>query len=121
VNSGQFHGGFPHLELMLPLSQGGHKSIEFIVDTGFEADIALSPVLLMGIDASYVGEFPFALADFTYRTRPVYSVLVEWQGEPRVAEIVAFEGNPLVGVGLLRGCLLEMEMEEGGEISISPI
>ena len=115
---GRFHDGFPHLTLELPITTGTTRGFDFILDSGFEGDLTLPPDLLPGLDMSYAGELPFALADLTLRTRPVYQILLEWQGEERIAAIVAMEGNPLLGVGLLRGNLVQMEMDEGGEVTV---
>jgi predicted aspartyl protease len=121
VTHGQFRDGFPRIVLDLTLRDGTRRSVEFIVDSGFEADLTLPPDLLIGLDADYAGEYPFSLADLTYRTRPVYRIILNWQGEDRVTEVVAMDGNALLGVGVLRNNLVQMEMVEGGEIVVEPM
>ena len=81
-------------------------------------DLTLAASLLSGIDTAYVGQYPFALADITYRTRPVYQLLLNWHNDERLTEVIALEGNPLLGIGLLRDNVVQMEMTDGGEISV---
>lgn len=46
---------------------------------------------------------------------------IQWDDEERVVEILAMEGNPLLGSELLYGSLLQIEMMDGGEVSIEPL
>jgi len=115
---GRFYAGFPRVSLELPTVGGGNRLVELILDSGFEGDLALPPDLLSGLDAFYAGQLPFALADLTLRTRPVYQISLNWQGEERLAAAVAMDGNALLGVGLLRGSFVQTEMDDGGNVSV---
>lgn len=121
MTHGSFRDGFPRLILHLPQSNGRERSIEFILDSGFEGDLALPSSLLVGLEAVYVGEHPFALADLTYRTRPIYQIILDWHDEERVTEVISIKGNPLLGIGLLRDNLVQIEITEGGEVSVEPL
>jgi predicted aspartyl protease len=118
---GQFRDGFPRIFLDLPLASGGTPSVDFIVDSGFEGDLTVSPDLLPRLDAVYAGEYPFALADLTYRTRSIYRLVVNWQGEERVTEDIAMEGNPLLRIGMLRGSSVYMEIADGGDVTVEAL
>jgi predicted aspartyl protease len=118
---GEFNDGFPRVALELPDSSSGLRTTDFIVDSGFEGDLTLPAEVVVTLDAVYAGEYPFTLADFTFRSRPVYRVLLDWMGEERDVAIVAMDGNALLGVGLLRGNLVQMEMDEGGEVIVGPL
>jgi predicted aspartyl protease len=121
MTHGGFRDGFPRISLNFPLVDGGARAIEFIVDSGFEGDFSLPPDLLSGLDAAYAGEYPIALADLTYRTRPLYQTLVIWQGEERVTEVIAMDGNPLIGLGILQGNSVYMEITHGGRVEVEPL
>jgi clan AA aspartic protease len=120
VTYGQFRDGFPRLTLSLP-GRDGIRSVEFIVDTGFDGEIALPSELLRDLDAAYAGDHPILLADRTYRRRSVHRILLEWGEEDRETEIIEMDGNPLIGNGLLRDNLVEIEMREGGEVAVEPL
>jgi hypothetical protein len=46
---------------------------------------------------------------------------IEWNDEQRLTEVLVLEGNSLLGNELLYGSLLQVEMTDGGEISIEPL
>ena len=117
---GHVRDRFPRLTLTLP-GHNGPVNVEFIVDTGFEGELALPGHLLTHMAVSDASSRPVLLADGTRRERPFYKVMFEWQDEARMAEVVALEGNPLLGVELLEGSLLQAEMADGGEVSVEPL
>jgi hypothetical protein len=43
---------------------------------------------------------------------------VVWHGERREASVLAAEGSPLVGMGLLAGSRLVVEAEPGGAVAV---
>lgn len=117
---GQFRDGFPRVTLSLP-GRNGARAVEFIVDTGFDGEIALPPELLRDVDAVFAGDHPVLLADRTYRRRSIYRILLEWGDEDRETEIIEIDGNPLLGNGLMFDTLLQAEMREGGEVVIESL
>ncbi len=46
---------------------------------------------------------------------------LEWDDEPRSTEVLALEGEPLIGTRLLREMLLQAEMSDGGTVQIEPL
>ncbi len=61
------------------------------------------------------------MADGSRRQKPHYELTLDWNGEPRQTEVMALEGNPLLGGALLRGFLLQAEMTDGGEVLIESL
>lgn len=51
----------------------------------------------------------------------VYAGIVDGDGQPRRIEIEAAETAPLVGMGLLDGYALYMELIEGGRVRIQSL
>ena len=96
-------------------------SIEFIVDTGFEGELCLPASLVSRLITLTSGSCPVRLADGTIRYRPSCEVMLNWQGESRRTDVLILEGYPLLGVELLADCLLQIEMTDGGEVSIEPL
>jgi clan AA aspartic protease len=93
-------------------------SVEFIVDTGFEGDLALPATVLQRLDAQPLFRSLRSLADGTIRECPVYQVVLEWSGDERPTQVLGLEHNPLLGVLLLEGCHLDVEFVEGAEVLI---
>ena len=118
--SGHVRDNFPYVMLTLP-GQSGPLTVEFLVDTGFEGDLALPDPLLMQLDADFVMDKNIRMADGSIRKRPHYVITLDWDEEPRPTEVLALEGVPLMGISLLRNYLIQIEMTDGGEVSLEPL
>jgi clan AA aspartic protease len=114
---GLFRDHLPRVTLLLPGSSGSIP-VEFIVDTGFDGDLALPSNILHQLDAQPLFLSLRALGDGTLRECPVYQLAWECNDEPRTVEVLALEHNPLLGTMLLEGCHLAVDMAEGGEVVI---
>jgi clan AA aspartic protease len=114
---GLFRDHLPRVTLVLP-GPTGSNAVEFIVDTGFDGDLALPSNILRQLDAQPLFLSLRALGDGTLRECPVYQLAWEWNDEPRIVEVLALEHNPLLGTMLLEGCHLAVELAEGGEVVI---
>ncbi len=117
---GVFRDDHPRLTLSLP-SASGEEFIEFIINTGFAGDLALPLSILVRLEADAVGIDSFALADGSQLDCYVYAMRLDWNGQPRQVEVLALDGEPLLGTRLLRQMLLQAEMVDGGEVEIGPI
>ena len=117
---GHVRDNLPRVTLPLP-GIAGKMFIEFIVDTGFDGELALPSSLVRQLEAAYQGDKPILLADSFARSQPSFEVVLEWDDEPRPTEILVLEGVPLLGSVLLAGSFLQAEMTDGGEVSIEPL
>lgn len=120
MRRGHVRDRFARLMLALP-GRDDTVTVEFIVDTGFDGELALPPSLLNTLEAAYVGDRPLLLADGSVRRRPFYHIVMEWDDEERPVEVIALDGNPLLGVELLEGSLFQAEMTDGGEVLVEPL
>lgn len=112
---------FAYLALALP---GADESltVEFLVDTGFDGDLALPSALIARLDTAYAMDEFIRLADGSQTRRPVYEVVLEWDGEPRITNILALDGGtPLLGVRLLAEHGVFLQMTDGGEVTLDPL
>jgi len=114
---GVFRDHFARITLLLPGSAEPF-SVEFILDTGFDGDLALPSNILRQLDARPLFMSLRALGDGTLLECPVYQLKLDWDEESRTVEVIALEHNPLLGTMLLEGCHLDMDMSEGGEVVI---
>lgn len=118
--TGVFRDDHPRVVLSLPGLRGGME-VEFIVDTGFAGDLALPARLAGLLDAEMIGIRERSLANGQRFPCPSARVALEWFMEPRLTEVLVLEGDPLLGTLILSDYLLQMEMIEGGEVSIEPL
>jgi clan AA aspartic protease len=107
----------PRIVLTLPGIQGPMR-IEFIIDTGFDGDLALPTSLVRQLDVTFSADRIIRLADGTMQRRPCFSIPLEWNEEIRETEITVLENAPLLGAVLMDGFLLQIEMTNNGEVTL---
>ena len=117
---GHVRDRFPRISLSLP-GRNGPLVIEFIVDTGFDGDLALPQSVINRLEATVSDAHDVRLADGSQQARAYYEMNMEWQEEGRLTEVLVLEYEPLLGVGLMEGNLLQAEMLTGGEVSLEPL
>jgi len=117
---GRFRSAHPRISIDLP-SREGALTIEFIVDTGFEGDLALPPDLVGRTLATPSGYDSHALADGRIEHFETQEIEIDWAGDKRITEVLVIGGEPLVGTTLLSDMHLHVEMAEGGDVSIEPL
>ena len=97
---------------------GGPVEIEFVVDTGFEGEMALPRFLLARLDARPLFHTRRRLADGSIRECPAYEVSTDWNGDEINVQALILEGRPLIGTYLLDGCSLSIDLHDGGDVTI---
>ena len=117
---GHWRDGFPRLTLTL---LGGREpmSLEFVVDTGFNGEIALPEYLIGQLGASPKGTHYLELAGGFRQLSYSYELLLEWDGEERVVEVLSLDGNPLLGNDLWKDQALQAENMDGGDVGFEPL
>ena len=104
----------------LPLqdSSGQTREVEAVVDTGFNGYLTLPPMLMEDLELPVVGDGEAVLADGSQAAFDVYGVTVIWDGQPMYVETGAVGVDPLVGMALLEGHNLNIDIEDGGRVLI---
>ncbi|MCY3506783.1 MAG: hypothetical protein OXH41_11520 [Chloroflexi bacterium] len=76
--------------------------------------------LAVQLELPFEGAARATLADGSETTFPYYSVAVLSDGRTRYVEVDAADTKPLVGMRLLDGHSLYVEVEDGGRVVIEP-
>lgn len=97
---------------------GRSREIEAVVDTGFNGYLTLPPELASALGLSFLTTNPVLLADGGEATFDVYRATVLWDGRPRDVDAHLSDTTPLVGMRLLDGSRLSMDVEDGGPVVI---
>ena len=117
-----FLRGLPRVTLTIP---GVQEDIEVgcIVDTGFDGDLALPARIALRLGITPTSQVNHLLANGTGIPVPILEVELPWgeDEEPRLTTIAVMEGNALIGTELLRDCLLQIELTEGGSVTAEPL
>src|SRR4051794_16846775 len=104
-----------HLQVQGP---AGSEEIEIAVDTGFNGSLMLPLAMITELGCPEVGSSQTTLADGHRVEMRVFEVTVVWHGEARLVEALGTEGGALVGMSLLQGHKLEIEVTDGGAVTI---
>ena len=108
------------LTLSLEGPAGETRDIAAVIDTGFTGFLTVTPALAVELGLPFEGTARATLADGSETTFPYYGVAVLWDGRTRYVEADAADTTPLVGMRLLDGHSLYVEVEDGGRVVIEP-
>lgn len=100
------------------LGSQGQIEIDAAVDTGFDGYISLSRAVISELGFRFHRRGRAVLADGSEIIFDVYEATVIWDGEPRRVEVDEADTDPLVGMGLLEGYELTVEVVTGGAVAI---
>ena len=107
------------IEIMTPSGQP-HR-IEVALDTGFNGQISLpaNTIRTLGLTEKSSRLAITATGD-RVRLTTYYSTMM-WHGEPRIIEVVEADSEPLLGMELLLGNRVTLDVLEGGPVTIYPL
>jgi len=99
-------------------SGGAILTVDAVIDTGFTQYLTLPPVTISALDLVRKGELRIRLADGTRRIANVYEALVKIHNDWILVTIEESDGDILIGMGLLYGSQLSIDVIEDGVVSI---
>ena len=106
------------LTLTLRGETGHEREIEALIDTGFNGFLTLPPALVTELGLPFASIGRATLADGSEAAFDVYDATVLWDGQPKYVESGAVGADPLVGMSLLDGHNLNIEVVDGGRVVI---
>ena len=112
-------------EAVLPIevlgADGRVLQVEAGIDTGYNGFLTLPGTVIDELDLTYVGPARAALGDGNEVRMDLFLAAVQWEDGPRDVLVLESEGGTLVGMALLDGCRVVMDVEEGGVVSIESL
>jgi clan AA aspartic protease len=106
------------VSLQLRAPDGRIVTVDAVVDTGFCDSLTLPSSLVASLQLPYFGTSDCELGDGSLVTFRVYTATVLWDGQELDTPIVASNGGALVGMRLLYGYHLFVDVIDGGEVAI---
>ena len=106
------------ITLALRGQAGQAREIEVVIDTGYNGFLSLPPVLVAELELPVVGPSQATLANGVVETFDVHDATVIWDGRPRDIEVDAVGPVPLVGMLILDGHDLRVQVRNGGRVVI---
>ena len=104
------------LEVQGPAGQ--KSTVDAIVDTGYNGFLTLPPHLIAALGLIRQGRGRATLANGSEDIFDIYDVRVLWDSQSREIETDAADTTPLVGMALLNGYDLHIQVTIGGRIAI---
>ena len=97
------------------------KMIDAVIDTGFTGFLTLPSSVLADLNLRAYRREEGILGDGSTCIFDVYRGLVIWDGELRRIDINESDTEPLVGMGLLYGYRMQLDVIEGGIVVIQSL
>ena len=109
------------IELKIIGSNREQETVEAIIDTGFNGDLTLSSDLIYRLKFQPVGNRHVTLGDGSMVILDVYLGKVLWHGQEREVLVLQSEGGSLVGMSLLYGNRVILEVVNDGDVRIDSL
>ena len=99
---------------------GVESDVDAIVDSGFTASLTLPVAMVTALGLARQSGSGAVLADGSIRQFDIFAAEVEWGGTWRLVLVSAIGNEPLLGMSLLAGHKLVIEVVPGGLVEIVP-
>lgn len=106
------------ISLELRDDDGKSYQVTAIIDTGFSGDLTLPQSLIDSLHLPWLCRQQGMLADGSLHTFDVYAGAIVWDNSERTVEIESAEIEPLLGMSLLEGNQVAMDVRAGGKVTI---
>jgi clan AA aspartic protease len=97
---------------------GQEQEIEAVIDTGFTGWLTLPPVLVAALALPWQSLGRGILADGSESLFDVYEAAVVWDRRARRIPVDEADAAPLVGMALLNGYELKVQVRARGKVTI---
>lgn len=109
------------IRLLLCGPGGQEEDIEAIIDTGFNGFLTLSPAMASRLALLHLGQSRVLLASGQEEILDLYEVTLLWDGQWQTVEVDAADTDALVGMALLDGYNLSVQVVVGGHVVIEAL
>ncbi|HEY3245441.1 MAG TPA: clan AA aspartic protease [Phycisphaerae bacterium] len=93
-------------------------SVEAVVDTGFDGFLSMPPSTIGSLALVQIAEVFAELANGEEAPTRVFEAEAEWDGRAVPIEVAEFDCEPLLGMRLLAGYHLGIDVTNGGRVEI---
>lgn len=97
------------------------ETVAVVVDTGFDGELQLGSGLVRRLGYLYLGTTSGTLADGGVGRFDYHLGRVSWHGREREVVVIASDGDPLIGMGLLSGSRLTIHAVPVGTVRVEEL
>ena len=109
------------IHLQVRGQQGQETEVEALIDTGFNRFLTLPSAVITQLNLATEGISRTTLADGSDVEMHVYRAIVLWDQEDRDISVLESEGEIAVGMALLHGYDLRIQVIDGGSVTIEAL
>ena len=109
------------LSMIVRGPQGQEEHVEASIDTGFNGIMVLPALLVATLGLPYHTRTMATLADGTSVTPAIYRATIVWHGHDHSVYVLAAEGGPLIGMALLYGNRVTLDVVDGGPVTVKEL
>lgn len=109
------------VEIELSASARSPLRIEAVIDTGYSGYLTLPGRLLAGLGLAFAGHRSGTLADGSTVVLDVYLGQLIWHRQQKEVLVAQAAGIPLIGMSLLDGSRLTIDVTDGGMVTIDEL
>lgn len=107
------------LEVLGPDRRQEH--VDAVLDTGFNGSLTLPSRTVRSLDLPFLSTRRVTLANGTRVVLELYLATVVWHEDEREVPVLQAENGALIGMALLEGSRVTLDVVEGGGVSINPL
>lgn len=111
----------PVIELHVYGPSGNKARVQAVVDTGFTEELTLPAYAVNALNLPFVFDEKLTMANDEATTFDVFIASIDWNGRVRTIKIHLTEGDPLIGMAMLRDHDLHVRAIPDGLVSVKPI
>lgn len=112
----------PDLHIRIPvqlISMVAAGDVDAILDTGFDGHLTLPAAKISELDLKPQGITEAQLGDGSIVLLRKFLAEVRWHGRPRAITVLESPSLPLMGIGLLEGAEIWVQVHAGGLVRIT--
>lgn len=99
----------------------GQEGIDAVLDTGFNGYLTLPPIAVARLGLVHATTAKATLADGSEVEFDIYEANVHWLNREWEVLVVQASGGALVGMSLLSGHRVTVDVIDGGAVTIEPL
>jgi len=100
---------------------GQEEHVEAVIDTGFTGFMVLPNPLVATLGLPYHTHTMATLADGITVTLAIYKATLVWHGHDSSVYVLTAEGSPLIGMALLHGNRVTLDVVHGGPVTVEEL
>lgn len=107
------------VSMFVKSADGLQRELRATIDTGFNHYLALPAATIEELGLTFEAGIQATLADGRTVPVDVYRAIAVWDQQDRDIVVLSSEGGPLIGMALLEGFHLQIDVRDGGDVAIS--